>query len=350
MIAKNPPGHDELPKQSACKPSAYAPVHATTEVFPVEKRLAMWRQVYEGMWREIYGTAITRFEVDPLNDAPFHAEVTLRGLPGLGIAFGARSDAHYRMTRALAAQASDSLLLSIVTQGIGTVSQFGREVTVGAGGAVLIAGPDPSVCTLRQNGRFLTLALPREAVAPLIADLDAVLARPISNSAPGLKLLLGYVSVLQDASALSTPEMARTVAAHITDLAIMVVGGTPEAAEAAAGRGIRAARLHAIKSDVAKSLTDRELSVDAIAARHGISSRYLRMLFEAEGLTFSEFVLERRLARAYRLLSDQRYAKHSISSIAFEVGFGDLSYFNRVFRRRYGGTPTEIRDTSQRRD
>jgi AraC-like DNA-binding protein len=43
------------------------------------------------------------------------------------------------------------------------------------------------------------------------------------------------------------------------------------------------------------------------------------------------------------MLCDPRLAARSISSVAFEVGFGDLSYFNRAFRRRYGATPSEVR-------
>jgi AraC-like DNA-binding protein len=35
---------------------------------------------------------------------------------------------------------------------------------------------------------------------------------------------------------------------------------------------------------------------------------------------------------------------HSITAIAFDAGFGDLSYFNRTFRRRYGATPSDIRN------
>ena len=38
-------------------------------------------------------------------------------------------------------------------------------------------------------------------------------------------------------------------------------------------------------------------------------------------------------------------AQHLI--IAYDVGFGDLSYFNRVFRRRYGATPSDIRQLAQ---
>lgn len=33
----------------------------------------------------------------------------------------------------------------------------------------------------------------------------------------------------------------------------------------------------------------------------------------------------------------------TVSSIAYEAGFGDLSHFNRCFRRHYGLTPREVR-------
>jgi AraC-like DNA-binding protein len=32
-----------------------------------------------------------------------------------------------------------------------------------------------------------------------------------------------------------------------------------------------------------------------------------------------------------------------VSSIALDAGFGDISYFNRAFRRRYGATPSDVR-------
>ena len=51
-----------------------------------------------------------------------------------------------------------------------------------------------------------------------------------------------------------------------------------------------------------------------------------------------------RLDRAYRMLRDQRLSMLSITSIAFDAGFGDLSYFNRTFRRHYNATPSDIRN------
>jgi AraC-like DNA-binding protein len=81
-----------------------------------------------------------------------------------------------------------------------------------------------------------------------------------------------------------------------------------------------------------------------------VTPRYIHKLFENEGFTFSAFVLGQRLSRAHRILSDPRFADRSVSSIAFDVGFGDLSYFNRAFRRRYAATPTDVRQLAMKTD
>jgi AraC-like DNA-binding protein len=94
------------------------------------------------------------------------------------------------------------------------------------------------------------------------------------------------------------------------------------------------------------NLGARDLSLDAVAARQGISPSYVRKLFESDRTSFTDFVLSQRLARAHRLLGDPRSTGHAIGDIALAAGFGDLSYFNRAFRRRYGVTPGGLRGRS----
>jgi len=50
--------------------------------------------------------------------------------------------------------------------------------------------------------------------------------------------------------------------------------------------------------------------------------------------------------QAVELLRDAGHWQRKIADIAFEIGFKDLSYFNRVFRRKYGGTPTDVRQAA----
>ena len=50
------------------------------------------------------------------------------------------------------------------------------------------------------------------------------------------------------------------------------------------------------------------------------------------------------------MLSDPRLAERTISAIAYDAGFGDLSHFNRAFHRRYGETPSDVRAGSRHSD
>ncbi len=132
-------------------------------------------------------------------------------------------------------------------------------------------------------------------------------------------------------------------ATHVHDLVAMAVGPTRDAVHLAGQRGVAAARLRAIQADIAANVADPDLSVASLARRHGISPRMIRSLFGREETTFTDFLLDRRLARVHRLLLTPRFAVRTISSIALDSGFGDISYFNKAFRRRYGATPSEVR-------
>jgi AraC-like DNA-binding protein len=74
----------------------------------------------------------------------------------------------------------------------------------------------------------------------------------------------------------------------------------------------------------------------------------VRKLFEEEGSSFSSFVLAERLRAVRRMLVDRRYVHLNIAQIAHESGFGDVSYFNRAFRRHFGATPSDVREAARR--
>ena len=162
-----------------------------------------------------------------------------------------------------------------------------------------------------------------------------------------LRLLTGYVDLLINHPALmETAELRRLAVNHVHDLIALALGATRDAAEIAVGRGLRAARMRAIKADIAQNL-EGDVTVAALSMRHRISPRYIRKLFEGENTSLSQFVLGQRLTRVFRMLADCRYAGLTISDIAFAVGFGDLSTFDREFRRRFGLTPSDVRRRAQ---
>jgi AraC-like DNA-binding protein len=126
----------------------------------------------------------------------------------------------------------------------------------------------------------------------------------------------------------------------------MALNSTHDGSSVANGREVRAARLRAIKADILENLDDLDLTLNSVALRQRITPRYVHKLFEFEGITFSEFVLGQRLMRAHGMLCNPRSVDLTITAIAHAAGFGDLSYFNRTFRRRFGATPSELRSAN----
>lgn len=313
-------------------------IQISTDMFPDQKRLALWRETRG---------RIAQADIDPHADDPLHADVTFNLLPNVAIASGARSPAHYRATRELLENASDIIAVSILRSGEASATQFGRESGEesigGVGSAGVLPGASSSVSTPTADESFITLALSRSAIAELAPDYAAAFGRPIPADDPALRLLVKYLDTVMAADELSHPEVARSVSTHILDLVALTLGARGDQAEAGLG-GAKAARLKALKADVMSMLGSSELSSELIAGRHGISSRYVRKLFEQEGSSFTSFVLSGRLTRVKRMLRDSRYAHLTIAQIAQASGFNDISYFNRAFRRHFGTTPTEVRE------
>src|SRR5262249_43646622 len=159
------------------------------------------------------------------------------------------------------------------------------------------------------------------------------------------KLLAGYAAPLFNDVVLATPEFRRTAVNHLHDLVALALGARHDVAVIANGRGMPAARLRMAKAYIIANSNRRDLSVGSVSAHLGLTSRNLQRLLESEGTTFSEFLLAQRLSRAYRMLTEPRLAQSAVGAIAYDAGFGDLSYFNRSFKRRFGATPRDIRNT-----
>jgi AraC-like DNA-binding protein len=281
--------------------------------------------------------------LEPLPGCLAQAEFTKWGLPGISVLSGTLGGLRQSGTPPDAG-VSDDMLLGVNLAGESTVCHLGREIRLRGGDAVFFSCAENGITAHRPRPvNFLGLRLLRKDLAPLVVNLDDVMIRLIPGETGSLRLLATYLSCVGAGQRPDSPDLGRAVAGHIHDLIALSIGAVRDTIAVAQGRGVLAARLQAVKADIARNLADCRLTVTAVAARQGVTPRYVHKLFASEGVTFSEFVLGCRLALAHRLLTDQRYANRPVTSVAFEVGFADLSYFNRTFRRRYNATPTDVR-------
>ena len=130
---------------------------------------------------------------------------------------------------------------------------------------------------------------------------------------------------------------------HIIDLAVLAATARTSVGESSSSA---VAAVHLTAASSTTSLRTFRIQSSACSRWRDamrISPRYLQRLLQSAGTSFTAHVTELRLKQAFMLLTAQSEGKVRISDIALQSGFSDVSYFNRLFRSRFGGTPSDVR-------
>lgn len=306
----------------------------STRDLPPVQRLARFQEIFDSKVQLDF--ALPR-------GMPLDAEMIVQGFPGVRRATMASGvDVRLERPRARLKDGEDDVCL-IVNKGRGlSIQQRRHQSGARVGDGVLLVYREAAVLDF-QAMNYAAIRVPYAALAPFARDVEGAAGRSVRGDTPALRLLQAYLDTLPPA--MPDPQLNRLVANHVYDLMALVIGATRDGAEEARRRGVRAARLDVIRAELRQ---EPQLTIQDIALRQGVSPRYVQMLFEETGTTFTEFVLEIRLGAALKMLGSPRYAGWSVLAIALEAGFGDLSYFNRRFRRRFGQTPSDVRAAAAR--
>jgi AraC-like DNA-binding protein len=293
-------------------------------------------------WREYFGHVMLRVDLEPEPGRIFEARNRCLSLPGLQLMESASSPVKVSRSGSYLDDGNDDIVLAINRSGTAVAHSGGREQSLHAGQAIVLSGGEASSFHRITHGRTFSLRVPRAMFESTVVSIDDALMRPIPTERGALRLMESYACWLFNAGA-ADPQLLNLSVRHIQDLLALTIGPTADFADTARTRGLRAARLKLAKAFIVSHCHRRDLSVGSVAATLNVTPRYVQRLFEADGTTFSEFLTGQRLARAHRLLCEPSASPGAISTIAYDVGFGDLSYFNRRFRRQYGLTPREVR-------
>ena len=91
------------------------------------------------------------------------------------------------------------------------------------------------------------------------------------------------------------------------------------------------------------NLGDPELTPTRLAEAHGISVRYLHLLFKHAGATAGAWLRRERLQRCRVMLESPSQRWRSVTDIALSWGFHEMSHFSKAFRAEFGLSPREAR-------
>lgn len=223
------------------------------------------------------------------------------------------------------------LFLNVHQQGHCRLIQNGREQWLPAGSLSLNIGTSPFTLDFVDEVIMTTLRLPLDGLLPYTGPLNDVVAQPLAQGA-SLHLLEHYLQgLLLSADDLRANQHDQAWRC-LRDLLAMSINERRSASPAPS-----AARYEDALRYLSDRLGDPALNIAALSKHLGMAPRTVQELFKAQGSTFTAQLMQLRLDAAAQLL--RQTPSNTVAQIAYSVGFSDLSYFHRQFRRRFGITP-----------
>jgi AraC-like DNA-binding protein len=310
-------------------------VFFNTDVFPERRRFAAYREEL-AKWS-------CGLELSTPDYLDFHANLELRRIGSLEIMINTLSAIEVARTPRLVQDGDDALLVMLLLDGHARQSQLGGQQLIGAGQAVIFDSGCPGVFSLASGSKLLTLKIPRAKLSLRLPHVSRFANATLDGDPVASGLLSGYLCNAFDLDLVSSEPTAQLFHDHIIDLVALALRNTGEMPPILEPLDAPAMHRATILREIEASAADPAFDCSVTATRLGITVRYVHHLLEITGRTFSEHVVDRRLELVEQILRDPAHAPRRIADIAFQNGFRDLSYFNRVFRRRYGTTPSDVR-------
>ncbi|MGH2857837.1 MAG: helix-turn-helix domain-containing protein [Solirubrobacteraceae bacterium] len=292
------------------------------------------------VWSEICGQAFVPVTVERHRGGQFAASVAARRVGPIGVS-RIESDPQrvVRDREHIDRDCGDVFFVNLPLSSGASAGQDGRCAELRSGDLILIDGARPFEQTFSHRFRQISLTLPHDLLATRLAAPWEACAVTIPGDQGVGAVASGAIRGLARSAGPLDRHAAQALGDQISTLLALAVGALHAPVKSAS----RALLLQAALDELERSLGEPDLCPARVAERIGVSTRYLHRLFADRGQTIGCCILERRLERCRSDLEDPAGRHLTVAWIACRHGFGDLAYFARAFKRRYGVTPSEHR-------
>ncbi|WP_246787612.1 helix-turn-helix transcriptional regulator [Bradyrhizobium sp. CCBAU 53421] len=185
------------------------------------------------------------------------------------------------------------------------------------------------------------------ATGPACVEIPAIEparhGSPTTSNRGWAPLLEACLADFKDATEAGDTACIPALVKIVADLALIERGAIRPGSRRAQ-QALRVGRLSLARRLITRHLEKPALSPGMIAEMLGVSIRYVHVLFETTGASFSQTVTAQRLSESRRLLCEK--PPRPIADIALSCGFGSLATFYRIFSTSEGLTPGEFRGKS----
>ncbi|MER6581851.1 helix-turn-helix domain-containing protein [Nonomuraea sp. NPDC001023] len=312
---------------------------ATTEHVEPAERIHFWEDYNR---RALVGLSCTSYSEHGLLARQTNIE-----LAGLRLAeIAGNAHAIERSPQTVRSAPKDSVFATLLLKGEAVFLHENGCLAATAGELVVYDTRRPYLFGFSSSMRQILVDVPRELFtqACVAGGLPGPMVFGRATAREGalvaaLRSMIGGLAALRAAP--DPAEAERAVLDLLRQLAEERTGGRP-------GPDAYRSQLIVAEDYIDRHLHDPCLGAAQVAGVMGISVRHLARIFESTGRSPARHIVERRLVRAHAELTGPRALETTIADVAHRWGFSSQAHFARLFRTRYGLTPSEARAEATR--
>jgi AraC family transcriptional activator of tynA and feaB len=244
----------------------------------------------------------------------------------------------WRTRAAIARSRQNFFYLLYMHSGHMGVAQGGREAVITPGNCLLVNSQEPYRFSLPDRNDCLSVQIPEHWLRSWLPHPEDATITPLASHSPWGATLASALGNLRRGTLDQIAIPFGVVADQIGALLALTHGRNSEPMNRHS-----ASLLRRLMRSIDERSCDPDTDPAMVASEHGISRRYLHLVLARGGTSFGAVLIEARLMRAKALLDDARFARLSITDIAWRCGFSNPSHFARRFRRQFGTAPADYR-------
>ena len=287
-------------------------------------------------WRDAICSRLIRAEARQIARDDFSGSFSYSALSGLEIAtHTSHTSLIWQRTRnCIRRHPNHDFYLGIVKSGKGRLIQNGHSSLVSAGDIVIYDADAPFDFAMDKM-MIDIVHLPRQLMEKEAPGISVLSGQCLDLNRPGiisLKQMVAeaYLFNADQEQPCLTEQFANTL------FSVIAVGINLQQSNVP----LKADLYQRIVSYLRQKLHNHQLSVAMIANAHHISSRTVSRIFAAHDTTPMNFVWQERLTACRRILTEGK--ARSVTQVALDHGFSDMSHFSLAFRKAFGCSPSSL--------
>ena len=261
----------------------------------------------------------------------------------IGVSHYHANTVHYNRSVQSSGYTDDSILITFPITGDVRFTQKGRQLTSKPGQFFIELSSLPYEFYHLHEAALYVIKVPLSLLMPQMGTIERQFARSLTIDEGAGRLLVFQISqilALIYNNQLGDLEI-KILEQQLLNLIVLTLSA-PKEVMMSRMSSVQSVHLKRIEYYVNLNLENPDLTPKKVATACHLSVRYLHKLFTDLPYTFSEWVKELRLKQANHILKTKSYV--TIDEVAHRVGYGDQSYFSRIYKQYFGHTP---RDTPE---